>query len=87
MSEKTGNALDERVCTHKKGRCRVVPAMTYEEFEKLPIVLDASMVSVLLGLTTRQVVNLAGENKLPGRRIGCQWRFSKSEIAEHLGLM
>lgn len=87
MGKKIETPLDRQVSAYKRGRCRVAPAMSYEEFKKLPIVLDASMVSALLGLTTRQVINLAGENKLPARRIGCQWRFSKSEIAEHLGLI
>ena len=41
---------------------------------------DINSLSAYLHLTPGQVKKMAERSKLPGRRIGGQWRFSKPEI-------
>jgi PTS system nitrogen regulatory IIA component len=41
---------------------------------------DINSLSAYLHLTPEQVKKMAERNKLPGRRIGGQWRFSRPEI-------
>ena len=41
---------------------------------------DIQSLATYLHLTPAQVEKMAGRDKLPGRRVGGEWRFSKSEI-------
>ena len=51
---------------------------------------DVAMLATYLHLTPAQVEKMAGRGKLPGRRIGGEWRFSRIEIhhwfEERIGL-
>ncbi len=50
-----------------------------------PSVLTASQVAELLQVDERVVVTLAETRVLPGRRLGEQWRFSRTAVLEWLG--
>ena len=41
---------------------------------------DIDSLAVYLHLTPEQVRKMADRDRLPGRRVGGQWRFSKAEI-------
>jgi PTS system nitrogen regulatory IIA component len=43
---------------------------------------DVQSLATFLHLTPDQVRKMAGRGKLPGRRIGSQWRFAQAEIHE-----
>ena len=49
--------------------------MTHEDY-------DEQSLATFLHLTPDQVRKMANRGKLPGRRIGDQWRFSQMEIHE-----
>mgnify|MGYP002064968986 CR=1 FL=1 len=48
-------------------------------------ILTAKEVAKLLRLKTRTVQTLASQGKLPGMKIGKQWRFRRSEIDSIFG--
>lgn len=70
----------------RRGRRHIEATLTIEEIRGLPAVLDAVKVGQILGLSSRQVVNLAAENKLPGRYCGFSWRFSTQEVCDYIGI-
>lgn len=47
-------------------------------------VLDLDQAAALLGRDAREVARLAGRGHLPARRVGDQWRFSRTEITHWL---
>lgn len=57
--------------------------MEYEDF-------DVDSLATYLHLTPTQVLRLASRDKIPGRRVGGEWRFSQAEIhhwlEERIGL-
>jgi len=48
-------------------------------------VLTAAQAAELLRVEEAEVVTLAGRGELPGRRIGDQWRFSRTALLAWLG--
>ncbi len=50
----------------------------------LPNVLTLIEAAVLLRMSTRTIVKLALARKLPGRKVGNQWRFLRSELEAYL---
>ncbi len=48
-------------------------------------VLTAAQAAELLRVEEAEVVALAGRGELPGRRIGDQWRFSRTALLAWLG--
>ncbi len=47
-------------------------------------VLDAEAVGRMLGIHPRTVIRLAKDKKLPGFRVGGQWRFRRETIEEYI---
>lgn len=47
-------------------------------------VLDAEQVAELLHVHPRTIARLAGQKKLPGFRVGNQWRFRRQAIEEYI---
>lgn len=76
----------EAIKSPHRGRQHIEATLTVEEIRGLPAVLDAVKVGQILGLSSRQVVNLAAENKLPGRYCGFSWRFSTQEVCDYIGI-
>ena len=48
-------------------------------------ILDATGAAQLLGVSTRLVKRLAHEGKLPGKKVGREWRFRRATILRWLG--
>lgn len=59
-------------------------SLTSDEYDALPEVLTAAQVAPLLGVRPAQVMRWANTGILPGRRIGRQWRFSKSRLEAYM---
>ncbi len=57
------------------------------EFRPAPVpeVLDAEQAAELLAVEPAAVLELAEQGELPGRRIGGEWRFSRSALLTWLG--
>lgn len=47
-------------------------------------VLTAAQAAEILQLNERTVRNLLNESKLPGTRIGREWRLLRSEVYQHV---
>lgn len=47
-------------------------------------VLDADEVAKILHVHPRTVARLAGQKKLPGFRVGNQWRFRRQAIEDYI---
>jgi len=62
------------------------PVVGHAEFRPLPApeVLDAAGAAELLQVEPAAVEELAANGELPGRRIGDQWRFSRSALLSWL---
>lgn len=50
-----------------------------------PEVMNAAQAAELLQLDTKVVLELAEAGKLPGRKLGTEWRFSRTAIIAWLG--
>jgi excisionase family DNA binding protein len=63
------------------------PVVGHHDFRPAPVpeVLDAAQAAELLAVSETEVVELAEAGELPGRRIGDQWRFSRSALLAWLG--
>ena len=69
-----------------KGRTPIASRLTKPKAPELPLgaVLNLAEVAAYLRLPEEKVDQLAGESKLPGRRIGDDWRFLKVTVDEWL---
>lgn len=47
-------------------------------------ILDADQVGEMLHIHPRTIVRLANQGKIPGFRVGSQWRFRKEAINEYI---
>lgn len=50
----------------------------------VPDIMSVHQLSVFLSIPVPTLYRLARSGKLPGRKIGRQWRFSRAAIAEWL---
>jgi excisionase family DNA binding protein len=50
-----------------------------------PEVLDLQQLAAYLGVDATVVQELAEHGELPGRRLGSEWRFSRSAVLDWLG--
>jgi len=50
-----------------------------------PEVLTASGAAQALGVSARLVLRLARKNKLPGKKVGKEWRFRRTALLQWLG--
>ena len=50
-----------------------------------PEVLNADGTALLLGVSARLVLRLAREGKLPGKKVGKEWRFRRATVLSWLG--
>jgi excisionase family DNA binding protein len=59
----------------------------HHEFRPLPAseVLDAAQAAELLAVEETAIVELAERGELPGRKLGGEWRFSRSALLSWLG--
>ena len=48
-------------------------------------ILNADGAAEALGITTRLLLKLAREGKIPGKKLGKEWRFRRSTILRWLG--
>ena len=63
----------------RPARRRLIPQPVETE------VLNAEGAARLLGVSTRLVLHHARQKKLPGKKIGKEWRFRRSALLEWLG--
>ena len=49
-----------------------------------PDVLNSEGAAEMLGVSKRLVVRLAGQDRIPGRKVGKEWRFRRTEILRWL---
>ncbi len=47
-------------------------------------ILDADQVGEMLHIHPRTIVRLANQGKIPGFKVGSQWRFRKEAINEYI---
>ena len=47
-----------------------------------PIILTLEQAAEMLQLSTRTVQRMVSKSKMPGRRIGGQWRFDRDQLRE-----
>ena len=47
---------------------------------ELPIILTLEQAAEMLQLSTRTIQRLVSKGKMPGRRIGGQWRFDRDQL-------
>jgi excisionase family DNA binding protein len=59
-----------------------MPDMTQADWDALPPVLTAAQVAQVAGVRPAQVLRWANSGKLPGRKVGRQWRFAKSAVQQ-----
>jgi excisionase family DNA binding protein len=50
-----------------------------------PEVLNAAGAAGVLGVSARLVLRLARKNKLPGKKVGKEWRFRRTALLQWLG--
>lgn len=58
--------------------------LTGEEYAELPEILTPDQAAAILSMTTPQLLRLAANGEVPGRRIGRVWRFGKTRLEEFL---
>jgi len=68
------------------GKTPIHPQMTQAEIDALPAVLESYQVAQILGTGRRAVQNAARWGRLPYFKIANQYRFSKKEICDLLGV-
>src|SRR3954465_249168 len=66
-----------------QGRARVVRHHSFRPFE-VPDVLTPAQAAALLQVDEYAVLALAEDGRLPGRRIGDEWRFARAALVEWL---
>jgi excisionase family DNA binding protein len=49
-----------------------------------PVTIDAEDVAQMLGVTSRQVRNLATNGDLPATKVGSRWRFRHADVVAYL---
>ncbi len=50
--------------------------------DEFPIILTLEQAAEMLQLSARTVQRLVSKGKMPGRRIGGQWRFDRDQLRE-----
>jgi excisionase family DNA binding protein len=48
------------------------------------VVLDVSEAAALLRVSTKTLTKLAREHRIPGRKVGREWRFSSDALVRYL---
>ena len=77
----TLNAMSQprRITVEMGGDAPTLGAYSFQPSEP-PEVLDAKAVAELLQLDRKVVLDMAEAGKLPGRKLGTEWRFSRTAI-------
>lgn len=61
------------------------PAAPPEPVSFAPEVLDIAGAATLLRVSRSSLYKLAAEGKIPGQKVGGQWRFSRATLLRWLG--
>ena len=57
---------------------------SFQPYDDVPEVMNAEQAAALLQVEEKLVVEMAEAGKLPGRKLGTQWRFSRAALIEWL---
>jgi excisionase family DNA binding protein len=57
---------------------------SFQPYDDAPEVMNADQAAALLQVEVKLVIELAEQGKLPGRKLGPHWRFSRAALVEWL---
>ena len=56
------------------------------DWDDVPVVMDLTMVSRIIGMTTRTLKSYCAKGTIPAAKVGGEWRVNKRDLMRHLGL-
>lgn len=57
---------------------------SFQPYDDVPEVMNADQAAALLQVEVKLVIELAEQGKLPGRKLGTEWRFARAALVEWL---
>lgn len=67
------------------GRSRPKPKTVYD-WNSVPLMFDLSYASLIMNICPETLRQLSAKGNFPAKKIGTQWRVSKSDLIKYLGV-